>query len=123
MEMKVTVPSLPPANIDAAILPAATGGMLRTIPPLKNTPQNVAQAQSLEATTPQLQQTVDELQRKVQIVAPNLQFSIDHDTGRTVIKVVDANTKEVIRQIPPDEILRLAKEIDRMRGLLLHKQG
>lgn len=88
-----------------------------------NNPQGVAQPQSREATPQQLQQTVDELQRKVQITAPNLQFSIDHDTGRTVVKVIDADTNEVIRQIPDEEILRLAKEIDRVQGLLLHKQG
>ena len=64
-----------------------------------------------------------ELQRKAQTVAPSLLFSIDHDTGRTVVKVMDSNTQELIRQIPPEETLRLAKEIDRMQGLLFHRQA
>lgn len=108
-------------NAGSAKLPASAEGVPQTKP--KPAPQSVAQAHSREATPQQLQQAVEELQRKVQISAPNLQFSIDHDTGRTVVKVIDANTNEVIRQIPAEEILRLSKEIGRMQGLLLHKQG
>ena len=66
---------------------------------------------------------MSELQRKAQSFAPNLKFSVDHDTGRTIVKVTDANTQEVIRQIPADEVLKLAKEIDRMQGLLFNKQA
>lgn len=66
---------------------------------------------------------MDALQRKAQSFAPDLRFSVDHDTGRTVVKVTDANTQEVIRQIPAEEILQLAKEIDRMQGLLFHKHA
>ncbi|MDD5177217.1 MAG: flagellar protein FlaG [Sterolibacterium sp.] len=123
MEIKAKLPAVPPTNAGSALFPAAVGGVLWAMPKPVNNPQGVAQPQSREATPQQLQQTVDELQRKVQITAPNLQFSIDHDTGRTVVKVIDADTNEVIRQIPDEEILRLAKEIDRVQGLLLHKQG
>lgn len=63
------------------------------------------------------------MQRKAQAFAPSLRFSVDHDTGRTVVRVTDANTQEVIRQIPAEEVLKLAKEIDRMQGLLFHKQA
>jgi flagellar protein FlaG len=70
----------------------------------------------------ELKQAVKELQQKTRVTSPDLQFSIDEDTGRTVIKITDATTKEVIRQIPPAEVIRLNKELDRMQGLLLHKQ-
>lgn len=66
---------------------------------------------------------MDELQRKAQAFAPNLKFSVDHDTGRTVVRVTDANTQEVIRQIPAEEVLQLAKELDRMQGLLFNKEA
>jgi len=40
-----------------------------------------------------------------------LTFSLDRDTHRPVIKVVNRNTKEVIRQIPAEVVLRLAQEL------------
>lgn len=57
------------------------------------------------------------------MMAPSLQFSIDRDTSRVVIRVTDSSTGEVIRQIPPDEILRMDKELDRMLGMLLNKKA
>jgi flagellar protein FlaG len=39
------------------------------------------------------------------------------------VKVVDASTNEVIRQIPSKEILQLDKDIDKMQGLLLDKKA
>lgn len=39
----------------------------------------------------------------------NLRFTVDQATGRQVIKVLDPRTDEVIRQIPPEEALALAR--------------
>ena len=38
-----------------------------------------------------------------------LNFSVDDQTGRTVVKVIDHETKEVIRQIPAEEVLAVAR--------------
>ena len=40
-----------------------------------------------------------------------LQFSRDRNTNEPVMKLVDTRTKEVIRQIPPEYILRLAADL------------
>lgn len=55
-------------------------------------------------------------------MARNLLFSIDDDSGRTIVKVVDNATKEVIRQIPSEEILSIAKALDRLKGLLIKQE-
>jgi flagellar protein FlaG len=55
-----------------------------------------------------------------------LQFSVDDQTGRTVIKVLDSETDTVIRQIPPEEILDLARKLkdqDDDKGKLLQVQA
>lgn len=49
----------------------------------------------------------------------NLQFSVDKDVHRTIVKVVDPSTKEVVRQIPSEEVIEIAKSLDRLQGLLL----
>ena len=57
-------------------------------------------------------------------VAPALQtiqFSIDDDTDRIVVKVVDTETQEVLRQIPNEEVLAISKTLDNLRGLVIRQ--
>ena len=69
----------------------------------------------------QVQQAVEQIQRVVPRVAQNLQFTVDKETGKTIIRVVDSRTEEVIRQIPTEEILSIARALDRMQGLLFNR--
>jgi flagellar protein FlaG len=59
----------------------------------------------------QLKEAVSKLNDYTQSISRKLSFSIEESTGRTVIKVYDAETDELIRQIPPEETLRLAEVI------------
>ena len=131
-KMEINFPLQPPAtvvNLGSAEATGSVGKVVPSSPESSSLRQSVTPSdssgtiQTKQANEEALHQAVDELQRKVQISASNLHFSIDHETGRTVVKVTDVNTQEVIRQIPPDEILRLDKALDRMWGLLLHKEG
>jgi flagellar protein FlaG len=54
-----------------------------------------------------------------QIVRRDLEFSIDEDTGTQVIRVVDAETGELVRQIPPDQILHVISRIEEMKDEML----
>jgi len=47
-----------------------------------------------------------------------LQFAVDRETGRGLIRIVDRVTNEVLRQIPPEELLRLAAELEQLSGHL-----
>ena len=69
----------------------------------------------------QVQQAVEQIQRAVPLMAPNLHFAVDKGTGKTIIRVVDSQTKEVIRQIPTEEVLSIAHALDRMQGLLFNR--
>jgi flagellar protein FlaG len=62
-------------------------------------------------------------QQIAQPVVPALEFSTDADTGRTVVKIMDSATGEVVRQIPMEEMLALAKSLDRLQGLLFHTKA
>ena len=42
-----------------------------------------------------------------------LSFLLDRETRRPVIRIVDRKTKEVIRQLPPEYVLRMAQELER----------
>ena len=58
-----------------------------------------------------LNDVVTSLNTSIQSVQRNLEFSIDKELGEIVIKVTDKNTKEVVRQIPSEEALKLARNL------------
>jgi flagellar protein FlaG len=70
-----------------------------------------------------LETAVQEVQKFTQNLAKELQFNIDKDSGRTVVKVVDASTQEVIRQIPSEEVLAMAKALGQIQGLLIKQKA
>ena len=53
----------------------------------------------------------------------DLQFSVHEATGEIMVTVREESTGEVIREIPPSEMLDLAARIDEMVGLLFHQTG
>ncbi len=62
-----------------------------------------------------LQSAVLKLNEAVQSMQRNLEFTVDETTGRTVVKVIDKETSEVIRQIPSEEAMRLAQYMHERR--------
>ena len=66
-----------------------------------------------------LDKTVEELSTLVQGLNRELNFSVDDDSGKTIIKVIDSETDEVIRQIPSEEVVEMAQMIDQHAGLLM----
>lgn len=71
----------------------------------------------------EVQNAIDEVRRAIEPVARNLLFSVDDDTGKTLIKIVDSATDEVIRQIPSEEMVAISKAIDRLQGLLFQEKA
>jgi flagellar protein FlaG len=81
-----------------------------------------AMARPVAADGAQLEAVVREANRTIAPLASNIVFSVDQESGRTVVKVVDSDTQELIRQIPSPEMLGISHELDRLQGLLLkHK--
>lgn len=59
----------------------------------------------------------------------DLSFQVDESTGRTYFKVVDSKTQEVIRQVPSEEILAMARKLRELgdpkgaSGVLMDEEG
>lgn len=68
---------------------------------------------------------VRKLNDYVQNMSRELHISVDEESGHTVVRVIDPISKEVIRQIPREEILALARGglDDKDRGRLLRAQA
>lgn len=72
-----------------------------------------------EPTLPQVKTAVREVNAMLEIRSIGLQFEIDQDTHKVIVKVVDRNSGEVIRQVPNEEVVRIAKVMGEMSGLLV----
>lgn len=81
------------------------------------------QQASKEPSREQLNKAVSELNQSSQIKTQGIEFSIDEDSQRTVVKVIDQETKEVLRQIPTREALELAKTFDSAKGSLISQSA
>ena len=70
-----------------------------------------------------LEEVIKNLKEKLSMLNTQLQIQIDKDTDIVVVKVIDKQTKEVIRQIPPEYVLKIAKYLDEIAGLLFSEKA
>ena len=67
-----------------------------------------------------LEQALSRVREVFQKADSRLEFSVDPDLDRVVVKVMDGDSGTVIRQIPQQEVIDLAKRLETPTGLLLH---
>jgi len=69
----------------------------------------------------QLAQAVDDLNQRFRDTRTDLRFSVDEDSGQMVVSIVDAADGKVLRQMPTEEALRVAKALDKALGTLIER--
>ena len=67
-----------------------------------------------------VKQATLEINQALKSLNDHLQFSVDSTTDSTVVRLIDGDTGEVLRQIPPEEILRLRAYYKDHQGLLVN---
>ena len=72
-------------------------------------PQQPSSAQQVEQSAQDLAQATQDISQYIQTVSRSLQISVDEDLGSTVITVLNADTEEIVRQIPSEEVLQIAR--------------
>jgi len=76
-----------------------------------------------------LDTAVQDLKAYLRDFQSDLLFQVDESSGHTFFKVVDAKTQEVIRQVPSEEILAMARKLRELAspreasGVLVDKEG
>lgn len=98
------VPSATPATIDRQDLPEP-----------QQTKSTVAIAKGktdfVEIAQEVLDKTVDDLNSFAQSMKREIKFSIDKASGKTIIKVIDSESQQLIRQIPREEVMGVMKSL------------
>ena len=83
-----------------------------------------AQNAPVQPSPEELNSAVAAINKVMQESNPNLEFSVDTSTHRTVVKMVDTSTGTLIRQFPSEAALAISREIEQFQqGLLLTKKA
>jgi len=104
---------------NAVFKPSAAGvrGDLPSTPVVKP----AADAKDGEAAKPSarhMQQSLEEINKVLASFSISVQFQIDPDYKELIVKVVDQDTGKLIRQIPTEDVVRMSKAMDNLKGLL-----
>jgi|GWRWMinimDraft_3_1066011.scaffolds.fasta_scaffold36371_1 flagellar protein FlaG len=85
-------------------------------------------ASAVQAVSPaeerqKVKQAVEQVNKAVPSFSHNLQFSVDEDTNKNIVRVVDTESGELIRQIPAQEIIEIAKALDKLQGMIIRQKA
>lgn len=78
----------------------------------KNSQQDKSQSED------KVKAAAEDIQKFFQSVKRNLEFSTDESSGKLVVKVIASDSGVVIRQIPNEEVLKLAESLSDASSLL-----
>lgn len=114
--------SLVSEKIIAPPTPAVASAPIST-----NTPSSTAATQAAQAvrepSASEVKKAVSEINKAIQSTSQNLELSVDTDSNQVIVKVIDQQTKQVLRQIPTVEAIEIAKSLDKLQGLLIRQEA
>jgi flagellar protein FlaG len=98
--------------------------MERARPPTMTIQAKKGEEMSQELSFHAVQEIADNLQSTLNMIHNvDLQFSVHSGSGRIMVTVKDATTGQVIREVPPSDLLNLAAKMDEMLGLIFDEKG
>jgi len=109
---------LPPAPQQRT---AVTPGSTAAARPAAATDSKANGKEDATSELKEVKQAVSEINKAMQFMSRELEFSVDTDSERTIVKVIDQQTREVIRQMPTKEALEIGKALEKAQGLLIRQ--
>jgi flagellar protein FlaG len=122
-------------NIGTNITPPASGIPSKADNPApvapKITVQNVhkvveqrkdSSVKKLEENAVEIREAVAEINKAMKKVPTSLDFSVDEASKRFIVSVTDTDTGEVIRKLPGDAVLRIAKQLESLKGIVFDQK-
>ena len=119
----MSIPVGPAAeSMRAAAVPSSRAAGVESMAALAGGPADKAQDGTLAAPEA-LESAVREINASMADQSIGVRFEVDQDTDRLVVKVVDRASGELIRQIPSEEVLRIAKLLGKVPGVLMSQNA
>jgi len=76
------------------------------------------QASQVEDAVKKINDTIKMLNQGI-----GLEFGVDEDTNIRLVKLIDTQSKEILRQFPSEEVINIAKALDKLQGLLVRDKA
>lgn len=111
-----TAPVVSPAKTKSDVKPVHTVSIhdIRRMADIKKDESLNEISENVEA----IREAIEALNAAMKEASTNLHFSVDDASNRYVVKVQDSSTGEVIRSVPGEAILRMARQIESLKGVL-----
>jgi flagellar protein FlaG len=107
----------PPAAAVTPVAPTQSASAKQAVP-------SAAQPAKVALSSDELKNLASEIQRKVSAISSDLQFSVDQETGKDLIRVTDRTTKKIVWQFPSEEALNITKALDQyQKGVMLNRKA
>ncbi|MFD4840796.1 flagellar protein FlaG [Achromobacter sp. NPDC058515] len=107
------------APLPVALAPVAPDPSATATPAAASTNSGASDSATSEQSNAQklpLEKALDEINDQMKAWSTQLQFEIDPNVHQVVVSVVDAESGDVIRTIPSETVLKIAKMIVNMQG-------
>lgn len=121
-----STPTLAPAQARVVAIPAQVVANTRAEEPQKKasdivlTPPKPAKLSvDVNELQKNLKEAIQMLNEQMKTSGRNLNFTIDQEVNRTIIRVRNTHTGELVRQIPDETVLRVAHNIEKVKGMLM----
>lgn len=117
-------------NLTSGVMPNAAAGPLTATPVMPKQPVERVQAErvlpaakatSQNVSQKELDQSIAQIQVMMDLRNRSVEFTTDESSGARVVKVVDSNSGDVIRQMPAEELLSFMRNLTRMLGTFIDK--
>ena len=117
-------------NLTSGVMPNAAAGPLTATPVMPKQPVERVQAErvlptakatSQNVSQKELAQSIEQIQVMMDLRNRSVEFTTDESSGARVVKVVDSNSGDVIRQMPAEELLSFMRNLTRMLGTFIDK--
>ncbi|MBI5741905.1 MAG: flagellar protein FlaG [Nitrospirae bacterium] len=83
---------------------------------------DVHKTEDEEGKDTQVNEAVEQIENAARFLDRELRLEIEKDLNIMVVKIIDSKTEEIIRQIPPEELIELSKHAKDLKGLLINKE-
>ena len=95
----------------------------RTTVARKEATENREEEARFKPSEKQIQEAVDSTNREFEKLQTNLRFSVHKQTKQIMVKIIDSNTQEVIKELPPEKLLDMVASMMERAGLIVDRRG
>jgi flagellar protein FlaG len=122
MKLGTVSPSATGSNVAvAAPLPGTAASPVST--PAPPAPGQAARQAQPSPTAEAVRQSARQINAFLKSSSAGIEFVVDGQSNKVIVRVVDSETKQLIRQMPSEETLAISQALDRVTGLLLKQRA